>query len=122
MIARIWHGWTARGNADVYETLLRTQILPGIERVPGYCGAWLLRRDRSLDVEFVTLTLFESLGAVRRFAGDDYEAAVVPPEAQALLERFDVRSVHYDVALTPADGESAPDTAPSARGWRDPSA
>lgn len=102
MIARLWHGWTTRENADAYEALLRGEVLPGIHRVPGYHGAYLLRRDAGQEVEFVTLTLFESWDAVRAFAGPDLEAAVVPAAARKLLARFDARSVHYDTLLTPA--------------------
>lgn len=96
----MWRGWTAPENADAYESLLRGQILPGIEGVEGYRGAYLLRRDGRDEVEFITLTLFESLEAVQGFAGDDYSAAVVPDEARALLSRFDERSRHYDVLST----------------------
>jgi heme-degrading monooxygenase HmoA len=97
MIGRLWHGWTAPENANAYEQLLRSQILPGIQRIPGYRGAQLLRRDANGEVEFVTLTLFDSLDAVRAFAGEDYEVAVVLPEAERLLTRFDERSTHYEV-------------------------
>ncbi len=99
MIGRLWHGWTSPENAGPYEELLRTKILPGIQRVHGYRGAYLLRRQDVGEVEFITLTLFESMAAVRAFAGEDYEKAVVLPEARALLSRFDERSVHYDVLL-----------------------
>jgi heme-degrading monooxygenase HmoA len=101
MIGRIWHGWTTPENADSYEQLLRAEVLPGIHRVEGYRGGYLLRRVAGADVEFVTLTLFDSLDAVRAFAGEDYEAAVVPPPAQALLARYDPRSAHYDVVVQP---------------------
>jgi len=101
MIARLWHGWTTRANAPAYETLLREEVLPGIHRVAGYHGAYLLRRETGEEVEFVTLTLFDSLGAVRAFAGEDYELAVVPPEARRVLSRFDQRSVHYTVVIEP---------------------
>jgi heme-degrading monooxygenase HmoA len=99
MIGRLWHGWTAREHADAYERLLVTKILPGIHRVDGYQGAYLLRRSVPEGVEFVTLTLFESMEAVRSFAGADHEVAVVPPEARALLSRFDERSAHFDVVM-----------------------
>ena len=101
MIGRIWHGWARPENADAYEELLRAHVLPGIHRIAGYRGATVLRRDEDDEVEFVTLTLFESLESVRAFAGEDYEAAVVPPEARALLTRFDERSRHYEVVLGP---------------------
>ena len=102
MIARLWHGWTTRENAAAYEALLRSEVLPGIHRIPGYHGAYLLRRDADTETEFVTLTLFESWEAVRAFAGDDLEAAVVPQAARKLLARFDARSVHYDIWQAPA--------------------
>ena len=99
MIARIWHGWTSAANARAYEELLRKKILPGIHRVDGYRGAYLMRRERAGEVEFVTVTFFESMDAVRAFAGPDFELAVVPPEARELLTRFDARSAHYDIAM-----------------------
>ncbi len=101
VIARLWRGWTSSGNADAYEELLRTKVLPGIHRVIGYRGAYLLRRDVEDGVEFVTLTTFESMEAVRKFAGEDHEVAVVPAEARRLLARFDERSKHYEVVIEP---------------------
>ena len=101
MIVRVWHGWTSRTNADSYEELLKKEIFAGIadRQIEGYDGIQLLRRDAGPEVEFVTLMRFESIAAVRRFAGDDYEAAVVPPTARRLLTRFDDRSQHYDVRV-----------------------
>jgi heme-degrading monooxygenase HmoA len=96
MIVRIWHGYTKPENADAYADLLRTKVLPGIHRVLGYEGAYLLRRRRAIEVEFVTLTLWESMDAVAEFAGDESSHAVVPEEARRVLERFDERSEHYD--------------------------
>lgn len=101
MIGRLWHGWTSPANADAYEALLRREVLPGIGRINGFKGVYLLRKNGTDEVEFVTLTLWESLDAVRAFAGADYEIAVVPPEARKLLRRFDQRSVHYEVVLEP---------------------
>jgi antibiotic biosynthesis monooxygenase (ABM) superfamily enzyme len=99
MIARVWHGWTTPANADAYEALLRTEIFGGIAArgIPGYLGIELFRREGSEEVEFVTLMRFASLDAVRSFAGDSYETAVVPPRARELLRRFDARSAHYEV-------------------------
>lgn len=103
MISRIWHGWTSRENADAYEELLRTEIFVGVaERaIEGYRGIHLLRRDVDEDVEFVTIMWFDSLTAVKAFAGEDYEAAVVPPAARKLMSRFDDRSTHYEVIEHP---------------------
>ncbi len=99
MISRIWHGWTTPGNADAYESLLRHEILLGIQdrQIAGFRGIQLLRRDLDTEVEFVTMMWFDSIAAVRVFAGEDYEAAVVPPKARELLSRFDERSQHYEI-------------------------
>ena len=99
MIARLWHGWTAPENADAYEEFLRTKMFPSIHRVPGYLGAELLRRQDGDEIAFITITRFESLESVRTFAGEDYEAAVVEPEARLLLSRFDSRSEHYEIVI-----------------------
>ena len=104
MISRVWHGWTSRENADAYEELLRTEIFTGIAKrsIQGYRGIHLLRRDVDDGVEFVTIMWFDSLDAVRAFAGEDHEVAVVPPKARQLLSRFEGRSAHYRVIETPA--------------------
>lgn len=103
MISRIWHGWTTHENADAYEALLRAEVLSGIaaRQIAGYQGAHLLRRELNAEVEFVTILWFDSLAAVRRFAGEDYEAAVVPPAARRLLARFDAHSAHYEMVIEP---------------------
>ena len=106
MIGRIWHGWASPENADAYEQLLRNEVLPGIDRVQGFRGAQLFRRNAADEVEFVTITFFDSLEAVRAFAGDDYEVAVVPPEAHKLLAHYDARSAHYDVRFELRDADS----------------
>jgi heme-degrading monooxygenase HmoA len=105
MISRVWHGYTGPGEADAYEALLREEIFTGIEQrsIAGFREIQLFRRDVGRDgdvgdeVEFVTVMWFDSLDAVRDFAGDDHEVAVVPPAARRLLARFDERSQHYEV-------------------------
>ena len=99
MIVRIWHGWTTPGNADKYEGLLREEIFVGIQNrhIPGFKSIQLLRRKVGEEVEFVTIMLFDSLDAVREFAGENYEVAVVPKKARAVLSRFDERSQHYEI-------------------------
>jgi len=99
MISRIWHGWTSRANADAYEHLLKEEIFTGIgaRKIAGYHGIQLSRRDVGDEVEFCTEMWFDDLVSVRAFAGEDYEKAVVPPKAQALLARYDARSAHYEV-------------------------
>ena len=98
MIVRVWRGWTTRANAAAYEELLRTEIFPGIEArgIAGYRGISLLRRDAGGgETEFMTVMRFDTLRDVRAFAGENYEVAVVPPKARALLSRFEERSAHY---------------------------
>ncbi len=99
MISRIWHGWTTPVNADRYEALLKEEIFVGIENrhISGLKSIQLLRREAGNEVEFVTMMLFDSLVAVREFAGEDYELAVVPEKARAVLAHFDERSQHYEV-------------------------
>jgi len=99
MIGRVWHGWTTPEKADAYDALLREEIFVGIQgrRIPGFREIQLFRRNLGAEVEFVTIMWFDSLDAVRTFAGEDYERCVVPPAARAILSRFDDRSQHYEV-------------------------
>ena len=99
MIARVWHGRTTQENAAAYEELLGTTILPGIDRVRGFRGAELFRRSLGDEVEFMTVTRFDSLAAVREFAGEDYERAVISDEAHRLLSRVDERVAVYELAF-----------------------
>jgi len=117
MISRLWHGWTSPVDADAYERLLRHEIFEGISGrgIPGFLGIDLLRRPRGELVEFVTIMWFDSLDAVRAFAGPDYEVAVVPPAARALLARFDERSAHYEVCERRSGTAPAPATV--VRAW-----
>jgi heme-degrading monooxygenase HmoA len=101
MIARVWKGWASSpSNADAYETHFRTAVMPELSQIDGFLGCRLLRRDGGSDgeIELVAITFFSSLDAVRGFAGEDYEYAVVEPEARRVLSRFEERSVHYQVA------------------------
>jgi antibiotic biosynthesis monooxygenase (ABM) superfamily enzyme len=99
MISRIWHGYTTRENAEQYETLLKEEIFVGIRgrAIPGFEEIQLFRRDLGNEVEFITVMWFDSIESVRVFAGQDYEAAVVPPAARSVLKRFDECSQHYEV-------------------------
>ncbi len=99
MISRIWHGYTTYQNADTYEALLKEEIFVGIlnRHIPGFKNIQLLRRELQDETEFVTIMVFDSLKSVEEFAGQDYEQAVVPPSARAVLSHFDGRSQHYEI-------------------------
>lgn len=101
MIARIWYGWTSRENAEKYEKLLREEVLLEIAKrsIPGYKGAEIFIRDGENDdeIEFITLLRFETIEAVKIFAGKNYEAPVIPPESKKLLKRHSEKSRHYRI-------------------------
>ncbi|HEX2138466.1 MAG TPA: hypothetical protein VHG33_02020 [Woeseiaceae bacterium] len=99
MIIRIWHGWTTLNDAEKYERLLKDEIFPMIaaKQVPGYLGIELLSARKDEEIEFITVMRFESLAAVKRFAGEDYTSSFVPESARKLLVRYDKRSQHYDL-------------------------
>ncbi len=101
MIVRIWRGWAANSaSADLYEEFLRSTFLPSIHSIKGYHGADVLRRTiTGGEVEFTTLTRFESLEAIRAFAGEDHEAAHVAQRARELLSRFDARCQHLECVV-----------------------
>jgi heme-degrading monooxygenase HmoA len=101
MIARVWRGTTASESAQAYEDHLHLETLPSLRQIDGFEGAYVLRREAGNNAEFLVLTLWRSLEAVRTFAGDDPEAAVVPDAARRLLADFDEKVLHYDVAIGP---------------------
>ena len=100
----MWRGWTADDDADGYERFLRTTLYPEVARLDGFRGAHILRRAApDGEVEFVTISLFDSLDDVRAFAGEDYETPVIEPEAERLLAHYENRAAHYeDVVVPPA--------------------
>jgi antibiotic biosynthesis monooxygenase (ABM) superfamily enzyme len=101
MIARIWHGWTKPADAKTYENMLRDEIFPGIARrnINGYHGAELFVNEEGDEVEFVTLLRFDSMDAVKEFAGEDASKPVIYPKVESLLTRMDEHSRHYRIAV-----------------------
>jgi antibiotic biosynthesis monooxygenase (ABM) superfamily enzyme len=95
VITRFWRGWTVSENADAYEHFLLAELFPSMRNIAGFRGADVLRRDEHGEVAFVTLTRFDTLDAIRAFAGDDYETPVLEPTARALLSRYDQRAQHF---------------------------
>jgi heme-degrading monooxygenase HmoA len=100
VIARVWHGYTKPEDADAYEAMLKPELLPGIGKVKGYKGSYLLRRRLANEVEFITIILWDSVDAIRAVAGPDYETAVVPEERRKYLAHYEPKSTHYEVVLT----------------------
>ncbi|HEY2859618.1 MAG TPA: hypothetical protein VGJ21_14460, partial [Terracidiphilus sp.] len=99
MIARHWRGWTRLEDADAYESLLRDTVLPHIGQIDGHRGGYVLRSDGPDESEFVVINFFDSLDAVKRFAGPDYQIAVFEPEARRLLSRVEPLASHYQVRV-----------------------
>jgi heme-degrading monooxygenase HmoA len=99
MIARMWRGYAISEKADDYVKHLQQAVVPELRQIDGFRGVYLLRRDSSDDVEFVVLTLWESMDAIRKFAGKNPEVAVVAPAAQALFRKYDAMVKHFDIIL-----------------------
>ncbi len=101
MTARIWHGWTQKADAKAYEDMLRNEIFPSIaaRNIKGYHGAELFIREDGDEIEFFTLLRFDSMDAVKKFAGTDEGKPVIYPKAEGLLTRMDDRSHHYRIAI-----------------------
>jgi heme-degrading monooxygenase HmoA len=99
MIARIWRGWAPQAAADDYQRHYEAEVSEHLRAVEGFCGARLLRRDDSQEVMFTSITWFASLDAVRGFAGDDCERAVVEEAGRRALSHWDDRVSHHQVAV-----------------------
>src|SRR6476646_3976308 len=99
MIARMWHGWTKRADAKAYEEILRDEIFPSIaaRKIDGYRGAELFIREDDDEIEFLTLLRFDSMDAVKEFAGADTSKPVIFPKAEALIARME-QARHYRIA------------------------
>ncbi|HTV59824.1 MAG TPA: antibiotic biosynthesis monooxygenase [Verrucomicrobiae bacterium] len=100
MICRVWHGWTTEENAGAYSEFLLLELFPRVRddlKGKGYRGYDLLQLKRASEVEFVTMLWFDSLSAIRSFAGELYELPVIHEKARKLLARYDSRCEHFEV-------------------------
>ena len=97
MIARIWSGKVRREGGDAYVAYIQETGIAEYKATPGNQGAWLLRRDDGDLAEIITFSLWDSLDAVRGFAGDDVEKAVFYPEDDRYLVERDLTVRHYEV-------------------------
>lgn len=107
MIARIWRGTAAQAGAEAYRRHFAGTVAPHLKDIDGHRGAWLLQRDVDGQVEFLAVTLWDSIETVRHFAGADPDVAIVEPEARAVLSEFDDFARHYEIVC---------DTTANARG------
>jgi heme-degrading monooxygenase HmoA len=99
VIVRAFHATATAEGADAYREHFTRAVLPGLQRIDGYQGAYLLRRDHDRHVELQVLTLWSSLEAIERFAGVNLEHAVVEPAAQAALTTYDPTVTHHTVVV-----------------------
>lgn len=100
MIVRIWRGRAPLGTrADAYHAHVTATVFPQLATMAGHRGAWLLRHEVGGEAEFLAMTFWESLDSIRSFAGDDITAAIVEPEARAVLSEFDDVAHHYELAF-----------------------
>ena len=96
-MARTWRGWTRAEDAEDYVAYLEQTGMPAYRATPGNRGAWILRQDDGERTEFVTLTFWDSLEAVRAFAGDDVERAVFYPDDDRFLVAREDTVRHWQV-------------------------
>jgi len=100
-VLRLWKGCSTVERASEYVHHATMKVLPALRAVDGHRGAYLLRRMVDGAIEFVVLTLWDSMAAVRRFAGAELDKAVVEADARAILTSFDDRVTHYEIVQGP---------------------
>ncbi|MBS0591034.1 MAG: hypothetical protein JSR65_10415 [Proteobacteria bacterium] len=98
MIARIWRGITLREKADDYLAYLDHTGLKDYAKTPGNRGVTVLRREQGEHCEIMLISLWDSMGAVREFAGENPEKAVYYPEDERYLLQMEPLVRHYEVA------------------------
>jgi heme-degrading monooxygenase HmoA len=97
MIVRAWSAEASAANFAAYVRHFHEVVLPELASIPGHAGAYLLRRNVDTHVELLVLTMWQSMEAVQKFAGNSLETAVIAPAARALLEKFDSTVRHFEV-------------------------
>lgn len=103
MIARTWHGVTPAAKADAYFRYLMESGVKAYRATPGNRGVYVLRRTEGDRAHFLLLSLWDSLDAIRAFAGQDFEKARYFPEDQEFLLEFEPTVGHYEVLAVPLD-------------------
>ncbi len=103
MIARIWRGLTRESDKDTYFAYLQKTGLKEYAAIPGNRGVWTLRRVADVKCEFTLISLWDSMDAIKAFAGPDYEKAVFYPEDDKFLIERGPRVQHYEVLSASGD-------------------
>ena len=98
MIVRMWRGFASAEKAPDYHRHVTQTVFPSLKHIAGHRGAYLLKREAGGRVEFLAVTLWESIEAVRAFAGPNPDVAVVEPAAVAALTEFESFVRHFDLA------------------------
>jgi heme-degrading monooxygenase HmoA len=96
MVIREWRGRASPSKAEAYPKHFHDKVVPELRQIPGFVGAQLSRRQLDDKIEFLVLTRWQSMDAIRGFAGTDIEKAVVEPGAVAALVEFDTTVRHYE--------------------------
>jgi heme-degrading monooxygenase HmoA len=99
MISRHWRGLAKKTDADAYVAHLQTETFPAVRALPGFRDASILRRELPEGVEFLVVTLWDSLDAIRAFAGERVDVAVVPAKVQRMMVDYDRAVAHYEVVV-----------------------
>ena len=97
MIARHWHGIARRECAEAYVRHLREETFPALALIPGFATASILQRPVAQGIEFLVVTHWQSIEAIKEFAGSNPEAAVVPEIVQQMMVSYDPTVSHYEV-------------------------
>lgn len=100
MISRNWTGLCKKESASDYILHLRKDTFRKIKTINGFIRASILKREVSDGIEFLIVTEWQSLDAIKQFAGEDHDTAVVPPTVQEMMVRYDEKVKHYDINFT----------------------
>lgn len=98
-ILRIWKGWTTNENAPIYEDMLINEVFPTVKKkgVDGLEKVSISTTEKGEEVEFFLVLQFDSLKAVKKFAGENYEQAYIPDNAKRVLLRYQTKAQHYEL-------------------------
>jgi heme-degrading monooxygenase HmoA len=103
MIVRTWVAFARPGNARAYREHLKGDVLPQLRKIPGFIGLSLCEAERGDRVELLVISRWQSMDAIKAFAGPKPEKAVIEPAARTVLSEFDDFATHYEVLLEAAD-------------------